>query len=89
MAVQILLLRTRYPHWGAQSGINQVLKYIDRTRFCIDERIVEDSDEQFPIKNELVRMILRWIVQWRGMKWYRLSDLVAEIKLFRRSRQGG
>ena len=88
MVVNIHLLRTRYSHWGAQSGINQVLKYIDQTRFSIDERIVEDSDEQFPIKNEGVRMILRYAVQRRGMIWYRLSDLAAEIKLFRLSLQG-
>jgi glycosyltransferase involved in cell wall biosynthesis len=88
MAVKILLLRTRYPHWGAQSGINQVLKYINQIRFSFDERIVEDSDEQFPIKNEIVRKILRWAVQRRGMQWYRLSDLVAEIKVFRRCREG-
>ena len=89
MAVDILLLRTRYPHWGAQSGINQVLRHIQPGRFAIDERIVEDSDEQFPIKNERVRTILRWAVQSRGMQWYRLSDLAAEIEVYRRSRRGG
>ena len=89
MAVDILLLRTRYPHWGAQSGINQVLRHIQPGPFAIDERVVEDSDEQFPIKNERVRTILRWAVQCRGMQWYRLSDLAAEIEVYRRSRRGG
>jgi glycosyltransferase involved in cell wall biosynthesis len=88
MTVKILLLRTRYPHWGAQSGINQVLKYIDWTRFSIDERIVEDSDEQFPIENKWVRRVLRWAVQRSGMQWYRLSDLAMEVKVFRRSLRG-
>lgn len=89
MTVQIQLLRTRYPHWGTQSGINQVLKYIDRSRFSIEELIVADSDQQFPIKNKWVRYFLRWAVQCRGMPWYKLSDLVAEIKVFRRCRKGG
>ena len=88
MSVKILLLRTHYPHWGAFSGINQVLKYIDRNRCSVEECLVSDSDEQFPIKNEWVRYLLRRAVQKRGMQWYKLSDLVAEINVFRRCRSG-
>ena len=88
MSVKILLLRTHYPHWGAFSGINQVLKYIDRNRCAIEECLVSDSDEQFPVKNEWVRYLLRRAVQKRGMQWYKLSDLVAEINVFRRCRSG-
>ena len=80
--------RTHYPHWGAYSGINQFLKFINRERFSIGEQLVSDSDEDFPIKSRVVRRHLRDFVQIRGMKWYKLSDLTAEIKILGRCLKG-
>jgi hypothetical protein len=67
MDVKIFLRRTRYAHWGIESGRNQVLKYTDRKRFPIEYRIVADSDDQFPIKNEWIRDSLHWPVKSGGM----------------------
>lgn len=80
--MNIHLIRTRYPHWGAYSGINQFLRYIDRHNYHVEVRLVSDSDEDFPIQNGRVRDRLRDAVQKRGMQWYKLSDLTAEIKTF-------
>lgn len=80
MGINIYMIRTRYPHWGAYSGINQFLKYIDENIYRVDVRLVSDSDDDFPIQNRMIRDWLRDAVQKRGMEWYKLSDLVAEIK---------
>src|SRR5574337_310471 len=84
MTLNIHLIRTRYPHWGKYSGINQFLKYIHQNTYNIEVRLVSDSDADFPIQNRIVRDRLRNLVQRRGMQWYKLSDLMAEIKAFQR-----
>jgi glycosyltransferase involved in cell wall biosynthesis len=82
MGINVQVVRTRYPHWGAYSGINQFLKYIDQDAYRVDVRLVPDSDDDFPIQSKTVRDWLRDAVQKRGMEWYKLSDLVAEMKAF-------
>src|SRR3989304_744442 len=82
MAINIHLIRTHYPHWGQHSGINQFVKYMDHSKYNVVMQHVSDSDEDFPIHNRRVQVRLRNIVQKRGMQWYKLSDLVAEIKAF-------
>lgn len=86
--MHIEICRTHYPHWGAYSGINQFLQFIDIKRFSIGEQLVSDSDEDFPIKSKIVRRYLRDAIQMRGMKWYKLSDLTAEIKILRKCLKG-
>jgi glycosyltransferase involved in cell wall biosynthesis len=83
MAIDVHLIRTRYPHWGAYSGINQFLNYINQDNYNVEVRLVSDSDEDFPVQNRAVRDWLRDAIQRRGMQWYKLSDLVAELKAFR------
>ena len=87
--MHIEICRTHYPHWGAYSGINQFLKFIDKDRFSIGEQLISDSDEDFPLKSKIVRRYLRDAVQMRGMEWYKLSDLAAEIKVLCRCLRGG
>jgi len=79
MTMYVHVMRTRYPHWGLHSGINQYLKHVDNTNYCVFEKLVPDSDEEFPIRNKFFRRMLREMVQARGMQWYKLSDLFAEI----------
>lgn len=76
--MRIAMPRTYYAHWGAYSGINQVLKYIDPRTYQIRERLVGDNDDDFPLKDPALRARLRQFVQRRGMEWYKLSDLAAE-----------
>ena len=82
MPTKIHLIRTHYPHWGAYSGINQFLDYIDQDDYHVDVQLVSDNDEDFPIQNRAVRERLRNAVQKHGMQWYKLSDLAAELKAF-------
>jgi glycosyltransferase involved in cell wall biosynthesis len=82
MPINIHLIRTHYPHWGAYSGINQFLDYIDQDDYHVDVQLVSDNDEDFPAQNRAVREWLRNAVQKHGMQWYKLSDLVAEVKAF-------
>ncbi|MDR4499238.1 MAG: glycosyltransferase family 4 protein [Candidatus Scalindua sp.] len=84
MTINIHLIRTRRPHWGKFSGINQFLKYIDHDKYHVDVYTASDNDEDFPIKNTTVRNWLRFFVQRKGMKYYKLSDLIAEIREFRK-----
>jgi glycosyltransferase involved in cell wall biosynthesis len=80
MAKRIHIIRTRYPHWGAHSGINQFIKYLDQSRYRVAVQHVSDGDDDFPIKNSAVRGPLRRMVQRKGMAWYKLSDLAAEVR---------
>lgn len=84
--LKVHLIRTLYPHWGKYSGIHQYTKYLDSQNYQIDIWVAPDNDEDFPIKNRGVRACLRSWVQRRGMKWYKLSDLVAELTVFWKSR---
>jgi len=88
MPMNIHLIRTRYPHWGAHSGINQFVKYLDPARFRVRERLASDNDEDFPLRNRVLRARLKSAVQSRGMAWYKLSDLAAELDALRRTWTG-
>lgn len=82
------MLRTRYPHWGRHSGISQVLSHLDHSALEWTDHPVSDGDADFPIRNALVRAPLRRLVKRRGMPWYGLSDLWAELYAFRQARRG-
>ncbi len=78
IAVQIV--RTWYPHWGKYSGINQFISLVDKSRYHLTTRLVQENDNDFPIRNDVVR---RWLGYWlkrQDMAWYNLSDFTAEMK---------
>jgi len=77
----IRVIRTLYPHWGAYSGINQFVRYLDQGKYSIDIRVVSDGDDDFPMQNQAIRNCLRFLVQINGMRWYKLSDLTLEMRL--------
>jgi glycosyltransferase involved in cell wall biosynthesis len=83
--MHVHLIRTLWRHWGRYSGINQFVKYVDPRKCRIDEQIVSDGDDDFPVRHRVVRESLRRLV-WKagGMHWYKLSDLWAEITVFLR-----
>jgi glycosyltransferase involved in cell wall biosynthesis len=84
MTIRIQLVRTRYPHWGLYSGIHQYAKHLNRDEFAVYEQIITDGDDDFAIQNQSIRRWVRSAVQKRGMQWYKLSDLMAEIKLVKK-----
>jgi len=79
MPVRVHVVMTRYPHWGAFSGIRQFLDHLDPTEYQIRTHASSDGDDDFPVRNPRVRRVLRLVIQTGGMPWYKLSDLVAEI----------
>src|SRR5574338_326167 len=83
MPVHVRVLRTHFPHWGAYSGINQFLNYLDLGKYNVDMHVVSDSDADFPIEHPKIREWVRGIVKKQGMEWYKLSDLAAEIRALR------
>jgi glycosyltransferase involved in cell wall biosynthesis len=80
MRTRIDIIRTRYPHWGAYSGVCQFLKHLGSDRFAVEQCVASDGDEDFPLGNLLVRGLLRSVVQRNGMAWYKLSDVRAEVR---------
>lgn len=78
--VRIRMLRTLFPHWGAYSGINRFVTYMDPTRFRVDVHRVMDDDSGLPIPFKGIRQWLRNRVTRHGMEWYKLSDLAAEMR---------
>ncbi len=79
------IVRTRYPHLAAHSGIGGFVRCLDPARFVIHEHTVADSDEDFrvPIGGP-GRALLRRAVQRGGTAWYKLSDLAAESRALQR-----
>lgn len=78
IAVQII--RTWYPHWGKYSGINQFIRCVDKSRYHLTTRLVQENDNDFLIGNGAVQ---RWLSYWlkrQDMAWYNLSDFTAEMK---------
>ncbi len=82
MTTRLHVIRTRYPHWGAYSGIHQYLRYLDPQRFQVELHAAADGDDDFPLRHPRVRARLRDLVQRDGMSWYKLSDLRAEARAF-------
>jgi glycosyltransferase involved in cell wall biosynthesis len=84
MSLRVLAVRTHYPHVGAHSGIGQLLRYLQDPALELIQHEVSDSDEDFPLRNKVIRALIRFGVR-RGMAWYRLSDLWAEMRALRAS----
>ena len=83
LAKRIKVVRTSYPHWGQFSGINQYLKYLDRSKFLINTLMVQESDAQFPLRSRACRDWIRYWTRKNDMAWYNLSDLVAEFSILK------
>jgi glycosyltransferase involved in cell wall biosynthesis len=80
--LKIYLIRTFYRHWSQHSGINQFVKYIDRSQFQIKEHLVMRNRSNLG----LVRYAKRKIsdaVRRGGPGAYMINDFLAEINGFR------
>lgn len=83
--MKVHLIRTIWAHWGAYSGINQFVKYVDPERFSIKEQLVTDGDRNYARLNHAVRSLFRPT----GMGWYKLNDLWAETAALPKVLTGG
>ena len=78
MPIRVRALYTRYPHWGAYSGFRQVCRHLDPAVVTFSMRAISTSDEDWPLPDPL-KQHLRRHFRRRGMAWYNLSDLAAEL----------
>jgi glycosyltransferase involved in cell wall biosynthesis len=88
MTIRIRAQYTRYPHWGAVSGPYHFAHYLDPGRFTIRLYDASDSDADLPLPSAALRRWLRRRVQRRGMQWYKLSDLNAELRALKKCLTG-
>ncbi len=86
--IRVHVIRTGYPHWHGHSALNAFHQHFNPTRFQIQVHIAPDSDDDFPTQNRVVRGALRMLVQFRGMQWYKLSDLTAEVRALHKCWRG-
>jgi len=80
--LKIYLIRTFYRHWSQHSGINQFVKYIDRSQFQIKEQLVMRSRSNFGLVRYAKRKISD-VVRRGGSGSYMINDFLAEINGFR------
>lgn len=76
--LKIFLIRTLHSHWGQHSGINQFIKYIDRSRFEVSEYTVDRRRSKFAPLRFLKRIISTRLSKG-GPKPYLTGDFRAEI----------
>jgi glycosyltransferase involved in cell wall biosynthesis len=80
MPIRMRFLHTRYPHWCQRSGFPQVVRYLDNRRFWSVVDGASDSDDDLPVWLLPVKRRLRAMIRRGGMPWYKLSDLMAELR---------
>jgi glycosyltransferase involved in cell wall biosynthesis len=78
--IRVRAVYTRYPHWGAHSGANQLFLHLDPTRCRVETHVASDSDDDLPVPFAALRARLKARVTRGGMEWYKLSDLAAELR---------
>jgi glycosyltransferase involved in cell wall biosynthesis len=77
--LRVHAVTTRYPHHGAHSGIRQFLAYLDPAEYELRPHVSADGDDDFPLRSPRLRRLLTRLTRARGMPWYGLSDLIAEL----------
>lgn len=84
MPINVHILHTHYPHWGAYSGFHQFVRHLDAKKYRVTLHRVSDSNADFPIRNRIIQNAVLKRLQRGNMKWYKLSDLTTEMRLLRR-----
>ncbi len=83
MPVNLHIIRTNYPHWGEHSGFHQFVRHLDPKKYRVTLQTVSESHADFSVRNRVVQNAVLKFIQRGNMKWYKLSDLTAEIRLMR------
>lgn len=73
---RVHLVRTHWAHWGAHSGINQFVKYLDPSQVDVREQLVVDGNRNWRTVNTAARPVFRRFTS----DYYKLSDLVGEVR---------
>jgi glycosyltransferase involved in cell wall biosynthesis len=77
--VRIWFLHTRYPHLGDHSGYVRFVHELDKGRFRCSVRASSDSDIDVPSWLMPIRPLYKRLVMQSQMRWYKQSDLHAEL----------
>jgi glycosyltransferase involved in cell wall biosynthesis len=80
--IRVRLEHTLYSHWGGHSGYPRFIDYLDPVRFSAIRHGAADNDAECPRWLRPMRPLLIRALRRRHMKWYKLSDLNAEIDAF-------
>jgi glycosyltransferase involved in cell wall biosynthesis len=79
MTARVQLLHTVYPHMGNHTAAMPFVRQLRQQGCQVAVMSVHDGDDDFPIRNIVIRGILRNRLSQR-MPWYKLSDFVAEFR---------
>ncbi|QKT04325.1 glycosyltransferase family 4 protein [Ectothiorhodospiraceae bacterium 2226] len=78
--LRLRFVHTRYPHWCARSGFTQVVRHLDPAGFRSVLDGAADSDDDVPRWLAAAKPWLRRRVARGAMPWYKLGDLMAELR---------
>lgn len=80
--VRVQYVHTPYKHWGAHSGYPGFVAHLDPLRFRTRMHGAADNHEEIPLCLRPLRPWLQETLKRRPMKWYKVSDLNAELAAF-------
>lgn len=85
----IQLVRIRYAHWGAYSGINQLTRYLDPAfiRFAVQEVLLQSTEPEW--LDRCSKRVAEILSRGKCVQWYTALDFLAEIRTFYRAIRGG
>jgi glycosyltransferase involved in cell wall biosynthesis len=86
--IRVRFVHTPYRHWGAHSGYARFIEHLDQRRFRTETHRAADNHEEIPLCLRPMRPWLRETLKRRPMKWYKVSDLNAELAAFGRCLAG-
>jgi len=79
-AMRVQIVRTSYAHWGRYSGINQFIRHLDPSRFCVQEDLVPEREAEPAGRSSVLRNWIGPRLPKKGMPWYSPFDLEAEMR---------
>jgi glycosyltransferase involved in cell wall biosynthesis len=86
--IRVRFVHTPYKHWGRHSGYPCFIEHLDARRFRTERHGAADNHEEIPLCLRPLRPWLRAKLKRRPMKWYKVSDLNAELAAFGRCLAG-
>jgi glycosyltransferase involved in cell wall biosynthesis len=78
--IRARFVHTAYQHWGAHSGYPRFIAHLDPACIQAERRSAADNHDEAPACLRALRPWLRDKLKARPMKWYKVSDLNAELE---------
>jgi glycosyltransferase involved in cell wall biosynthesis len=77
--IRVRFEHTRFGHWGEHSGYPCFIAHLDRRCFRAEQHSAADNHDEVAAWLRPLKPLLRQLLKRRQMKWYKLSDLNAEL----------